>query len=129
VVESYGVDFSRPVCLYSDASNYTGSCCITQLYPDLLPLDSQSSERLIKVPILFDSFVFSSTQYNYSTYKKELYTIVEFCHKYYHYFFSKEVSIIFTDHKPLTYFLDSSQLEGIYTRWASELSALYVSIQ
>ena len=81
------------------------------------------------MPILFDSFVFSSTQYNYRTYKKELCVIVKFCHKYRHYFFSKEASIIFTDHKPLTYFLDSSQLEGIYARWASELSALYVSIQ
>ena len=81
------------------------------------------------MPILFDLFVFSSTQCNYSTYKKELYTIVEFCCKYRYYFFSKEVLIIFTDHKPLTYFLDSLQLEGIYTHWASELSALYVSIQ
>jgi hypothetical protein len=129
VVESYGVDFSSPVCLYSDVSNYAGGCCITQLRPDPLPPDGQLSEKLIEVPILFDSFVFSSTQCNYSTYKKELCAIVEFCCKYRHYFFSKEASIIFTDHKPLTYFLDSSQLEGIYAHWASELSALYVSIQ
>jgi hypothetical protein len=107
VVKSYSIDFSCPVCLYLDTSNYTGGCCITQLRPDLLPLDGQSSEKLIEVPILFDLFVFSSTQYNYRTYKKELCTIVEFCCKYYYYFFSKEVLIIFIDHKPLTYFLDS----------------------
>jgi hypothetical protein len=82
VVESYSVDFSRPVCLYYNTSNYTSGCCITQLRLDPLPLDGQSSEKLIEVPILFDSFVFSSTQYNYSTYKKELYVIIEFYYKY-----------------------------------------------
>ena len=129
MVKSYGVDFSRPVRLYSDASNYASSYCITQLRPDLLPPDGQSSEKLIEVPIFFDLFVFSLTQRNYRTYKKEPCVIVKFCCKYRHYFFSKEASIIFTDHKPLTYFLDSSQLKGIYVHWASELSALYVSIQ
>jgi hypothetical protein len=114
VVELYSINFSRPVYLYLDVSNYTSGYYITQLRPDLLPLDSQSSEKLIKVPILFDLFVFSSTQYNYRTYKKELYIIIKFYCKYYYYFFSKEVSIIFTDYKPLTYFLDSLQLEGIY---------------
>ena len=82
MVKSYGVNFSRPVRLYLDASNYTGGYCITQLRPDPLPLDSQSSEKLIEVPILFDSFVFSSTQCNYRTYKKELYVIIEFYYKY-----------------------------------------------
>jgi hypothetical protein len=129
VVETYRVDFSCPVRLYSDASKYTRGYCITQLRPNPLPLDGQQSEKPIEVPILFDSFVFSSTQCNYRTYKRELCAIVEFCHKYRHYFFSKESSIIFTDHKPLTYFLDSSQLKGIYTHWASELSSLHVSIQ
>lgn len=34
-----------------------------------------------------------------------------------------------TDHKPLIYFLNSSVLDGIYSRWASELRCLGVEIQ
>ncbi|KAI0994672.1 hypothetical protein K3495_g13508 [Podosphaera aphanis] len=35
---------------------------------------------------------------------------------------------IFTDHHPLTYFLNSSCLDGIYARWASELRYLNIEI-
>ena len=42
---------------------------------------------------------------------------------------STERSVILTDHKPLTYFLESSVLDGIYARWASELRCLGIDIE
>ncbi|KAI0992535.1 hypothetical protein K3495_g15650, partial [Podosphaera aphanis] len=43
-------------------------------------------------------------------------------------FMSHETSTIFTDHKPLTYFMDSHLVHGIYSRWAEELNLLNVKI-
>jgi hypothetical protein len=81
------------------------------------------------VPILFDSFVFTPCQRNYSTYKRELCAIVEFVRKYRHYFRATEESIIFTDHKPLVNFINSLFVKGIYARWSAELSVLNVRIE
>ncbi|RKF58463.1 hypothetical protein GcC1_182057, partial [Golovinomyces cichoracearum] len=39
------------------------------------------------------------------------------------------VSKVLTDHKPLTFFLKSSFLDGIYARWASELRDLNIEIE
>lgn len=38
-------------------------------------------------------------------------------------------SIIWTDHKPLTFFLETPLFYGIYSRWALELGALNVEIR
>lgn len=42
---------------------------------------------------------------------------------------SSEISTIYTDHKPLTYFLDSHLIHGIYSRWAENLNLLNVKIE
>jgi len=55
---------------------------------------------------------------------------IEFASKY-HYLFhhsTGQESTIFTDHKPLTYFLNSSFIEGIYSGWAADLRALNLTI-
>ena len=44
-------------------------------------------------------------------------------------FHAKAPSTIFTNHKPLTHFLDSSVAEGIYARWASELRIINIEIK
>jgi RNase H-like domain found in reverse transcriptase len=76
---------------------------------------NKSLTQLIEVPILFDLFVFTKTQCQYGTYKRELCTIIEFARKYCHYFICPG-SIILIDYKPLTSFLDLPSIEGIYTR-------------
>ncbi|KAI1008127.1 hypothetical protein K3495_g117 [Podosphaera aphanis] len=40
-----------------------------------------------------------------------------------------EKNVIYTDHKPLSYFMDSSLLEGIYARWNNLLCQLNVEIK
>ncbi|KAI0994842.1 hypothetical protein K3495_g13340 [Podosphaera aphanis] len=121
-VEMHGWDFSKPVKMYSDASLYGAGCAITQER-------IQNDGKVMEVPIIYDAFTFSKSQFNYGMYKKELCAIVEFSRKYEHMLKSMERSVILTDHKPLTYFLTSSMLDGIYARWASELRCLGVEIK
>ena len=116
-LEMHGHRYDLPVNLYSDASGYGGGCVIMQVQDG------------IEVPILYDSFLFSRTQRNYGTYKRELLTIVEFCRKHSHFFLAPKQSVIFTDHRPLTWFLDASHAEGIYARWLAELRSLNIRIE
>lgn len=53
---------------------------------------------------------------------------MEFLRRHAHYFQAQETSVIFTDHKPLTFFLDSPNVKGIYARWAGELQLLNVKL-
>jgi hypothetical protein len=135
VIEMHGIDFSLPIRLYSDASKYGGGCLITQMQPaqpspgSSTATSTSASPKLVEHPVLFDSFAFSASQLNYGTYKKELCAIVEFARKYHYLFHAPEPSIILTDHKPLTFFIDSPLSEGIYARWASELQALHTKIE
>lgn len=117
-VEMHGFQLDQPVRIYSDASGYAAGCVITQMRED------------IEVPIVYDSFSFSGAQKNYGTYKRELCAIIEFSRKY-DYMLRNLLykSIIFTDHHPIVYFVDSGFHEGIYARWASELRALNVEIK
>jgi hypothetical protein len=55
--------------------------------------------------------------------------MVEFARKYDYLFRRPAQSVFLTDHKPLTTFLDSSAMEGIYCRWVSELRLLNIRIE
>ncbi|POS84282.1 hypothetical protein EPUL_005663 [Erysiphe pulchra] len=118
VVEMHGWDFSKPVQLNSDSSHQGAGCAIIQMGMGLV------SNKLIEVSVICDSFTFNDAQRNYGIYKKELCAIVEFCRKYNHMFRGQETGKVFTYYKPLTFFLKSSILDEIYSRWASELRCL-----
>lgn len=115
-VDMHGHAFDLPVEMYSDASGFAGGCLITQ-----------KQEGVVK-PLIYDSFVFTKTQRNYGTYKRELCAILEFCRRHGHLFKARTPSVIYTDHKPLVWFIDSPNVEGIYARWASELRLLNARI-
>jgi transposase InsO family protein len=116
VVDMHGWDYRSAVIMYSDASLYGAGCLITQ---------KQGNKE---VPILLDSFLFTKTQRNYGVYKRELMAIVEFSRKHEHMLRGSDISTVWTDHKPITYFLQCSHLEGIYARWACELRDLHIQI-
>lgn len=122
-VETHGWDNKSPVTLYSDASQYGAGCCIVQNRP--LATTGKTAEH----PIALDSFTFSTTERNYGTYKRELLGIVKFCRKFYYMLRNEETSVIMTDHRPLTYFLHSHLVHGIYSRWAAELQLLNIRIE
>ncbi|KAI1005393.1 hypothetical protein K3495_g2822 [Podosphaera aphanis] len=71
----------------------------------------------------------SPVQRNCGAYKRELFAIIEFTRKYSYIFRTKDSSTIYTDHRPLTYFLEMTQAEGIYARWTAEICMLNVSIE
>ncbi|KAI1007351.1 hypothetical protein K3495_g872 [Podosphaera aphanis] len=107
--------------MYTDASIYGGGCVITQIRSD-------NKGNLTEVPIIYDAFTFTKSQQGYGIYWKELCSIVEFTRKYDHMFRGSATSLRLTDHKPLTWFLKSSSLDGIYSRWAAELRCLNIDI-
>ena len=124
----HGVDLTKPIHFYTDASGFAGGVAITQ-YQDPRAVEACST-TLVEVPIIYDSFTFTPTRRRYPTYKRELYVIVEFVKKYdylckhpYH------TTIVHTDHKPLTYFLKSDSHEGIYGNWADQLRRLNIEIR
>ena len=116
VVDMHGWDFRLAVDMYTDASLYAAGCMITQ------------RQNRVQVPILFDSFTFTKPQRNYGVYKRELLAIVEFSRKHEHMLRGPETNTVHTDHKPITFFLQCSHLEGIYARWACELRDLNIDI-
>ncbi|KAI0993183.1 hypothetical protein K3495_g15001, partial [Podosphaera aphanis] len=121
-VEKHGPLPNVPCQMYSDASNWCMGCVITQFQ------EQGTIKRNLEVPILYDSINLISSQRNYGTYKRELLAIVTFARKYDYLFRAHETSIIFTDHKPLAFFLDSARLDGIYARWNHLLCELNVEI-
>ena len=138
-VEMHGVVYDKAVRVYIDASTYGGGCAITQMRkpitmgtaiasqsgrvidPITQATTSQKSQEStpsilkdIEYLVLYGSFTFISTQHNYGTYKRELLAMVEFAWKYNYLLRGPAQSVVLTDHKPLTTFLDSSAMEGIY---------------
>lgn len=125
----HGIDADLAIHFYTDASGYAGGLVITQ-FQNPVEVDTTSKNgEAVEVPILYDSFTFPGTRRKYPTYKRELYVIVSFVTKYdYLCKHPYNPAIIHTDHKPLTYFLNSDLHEGIYGHWADQLRRLNISI-
>ena len=60
-------------------------------------------------PICYHSKTFNQVVFNYPTYDKELYALVQSVKKWKHYFLEKE-TIIHTNHKPLQYLQAQTKL-------------------
>ncbi|TGJ79929.1 hypothetical protein E0Z10_g8846, partial [Xylaria hypoxylon] len=118
VLEIHGHRYDYAVKAYTDASGYGAGLLITQ------------TQEKVDVPLVYDSFLFNKPQRSYGTYKRELLAIVEFTRRHVRFFINPPGirSIVYTDHKPLTFFLDSIYHEGIYARWVSELRSINIII-
>ena len=115
-VALHGWDPALPCVAHIDASAFAGGLYVTQKQGDAV------------VPIMYDSFTFSKTERNYSTYKRELRAMVYFCTKHSHMFMGSKTSEVRTDHRPLTGFLNSDTHEDIYARWLEKLRPLNIKI-
>lgn len=107
-----------PLHAYFDASGYGVGFCLCQ------KVDG------VEHPVAYDSMTLSKAERNYGTYKRELLAMVKFATKY-HYHFENLIwkTLFFTDHKPLTTFLNSTKLEGIYARWAIKMRPYNIEIR
>jgi hypothetical protein len=124
----HGIDMSLVVHFYTDASGFAVGVAITQFQQPAIA-DTRESNQLVEVPVVYDSITLTPTRRKYPTYKRELYAITTFTKRYdylckhpYH------QAIVHTDHRPLTYFLQSDLHDGIYGHWADQLRRLNLKI-
>lgn len=125
----HGVNLKLPIHFYTDASNWAAGLAITQ-FQDAALVDSGKENSLVEVLIIYDSFLWSLSQRNYPTYKKELCAIVTFVKKYDYLCKHPYLpTIVHTDHRPLTHFIEADAHEGVYDNWADKLRRLNVTIK
>ena len=126
----HGIDVQLPVHFYTDASGFAGGLVITQFQTPAQADSYARNGEAVEVPIIYDSFTFSSTRRRYPTYKRELYAMVYFLNKYDYLCKHPYIpAVVHTDHKPITHFLSSDLHEGIYGHWADQLRRLNITIK
>ena len=123
----YSININLVIHFYIDTSGFTTSIVIIQ-FQELIIVDLPNT-KVVKVPIIYNLFTFTTTRRKYLTYKRELYTIVTFITKYnYLYKYPYHPTIVYTDYKLLIYFLLSNLYKGIYEHQANQLRRLNISI-
>ena len=121
------INLSLSIHFYTNASNFAASLIIIQLQ-ELFNVNIKNN-KLVKMFILYDFFLWFVLQQKYSVYKKELCAIITFVKKYNYLCKHFYISVmIHTDHKLLTYFLKFDLHEKIYEHWVDKLHRLNVFI-
>jgi hypothetical protein len=93
-------DQSKPFQIECDASKYASGAVLTQLY--------SNGDRH---PCAFISKTFSPTERNYEIYDRELLAIIRALEEWRHYIQgSNHTTVVFSDHKNLTYFREARKL-------------------
>lgn len=114
---------------YIDVLNWATSLVITQ-FQNVTLVNLSKSNSLMKIFIIYDSFSWSLSQWNYLTYKKKLCVIVIFIKKYdylcKHLYLS---TVIHMNHKSLMHFLETDAHENVYDSWVNKLQRLNVTIK
>ena len=101
-----------------DASQYTSGEVLTQL-------DSNGDRH----PCAFISKTFSPAERNYEIYDRELLAIIRALEEWRHYIQgSPHTTIIFSDHKDLTYFQEARKLNRRQARWSLYLSEFDIKL-
>lgn len=101
----YEIDWSLSVHFCTDVSKFDVDLTLTQF---------QRESRIERV-LLYDAFFLFSTKQKYSTYKKELLTMIRFAMKYFFYLHNSSVfEVLHIDHRSLVFFLKSDNHESVY---------------
>src|SRR5277367_1522755 len=105
-------DHSKPFQIEADASKVATGAVLTQL-------DSNGERH----PVAFLSKTFSDTERKYEIYDRELLGIVRALKEWRHYIQgSGHTTIVYSDHKNLTYFRTAQKLNDRQARWSLYLS-------
>ena len=118
-------DLSRPMILYTDASDQCIGACLTQPCPERDgPIPGVPEE----VPIYFLSHKLSPTQQRWPVIEKEAYAIVYALEKL-NYYLSGATFVIKTDLKPLQYLFEADWTNKKIQQWALKLSGYNCRIE
>jgi hypothetical protein len=105
-------DQTKPFQIECDASKYASGAVLTQL-------DINGDRH----PCAFISRTFSPTERNYEIYDRELLSVIRALQEWRHYIQgSPHETIIYSDHKNLTYFRSAQKLNRRQARWSLLLS-------
>ena len=111
-------DHSRPFQIESDASKVATGAVLTQL-------DSNGDRH----PVAFLSQTFTDTERQYEIYDRELLGIIQALKEWRHYIQgSGHTTVIFSDHKNLTYFRTTQKLNDRQARWSLYLSEFDIKL-
>jgi hypothetical protein len=111
-------DQTKPFQIESDASKYATGAVLTQL-------DSNGDRH----PVSFISKTLSPTERNYEIYDRELLAIIRALEEWRHYIQgSPHSTIVFSDHKNLTYYREAKKLNRRQARWSLYLSEFDVKL-
>lgn len=124
----YEINLKLEIHIYIDASEFVADYVITQ-FRSVKIINVEDSSKDAKVSLLYNLFIFSTSQRKYSTYKRKLCVIVTFCRKYdYVYKYSFKLTVVYINYKSLTHFLRSDLHKDIYRNWADHLRRLNIFI-
>ena len=105
-------DWEKEVTVHTDASDYASGAEISQIN------DKNGKLR----PVLFYSRKLTPAEENYSTSDKEMLAIVQVLRKFPHYLRGTKYQVIIkSDHRNLTGFTTTKELNARQARWAEEL--------
>jgi RNase H-like domain found in reverse transcriptase/Reverse transcriptase (RNA-dependent DNA polymerase) len=111
-------DQSKPFQIESDASKVATGAVLTQL-------DSNGDRH----PVAFMSKTFSDTERKYEIYDRELLGIIRALKEWRHYIQgSGHTTVVFSDHKNLTYFRTAQKLNDRQSRWSLYLSGFDIKL-
>ena len=111
-------DQTRPFQVECDASKYASGAVLTQL-------DTNGDQH----PCAFISKTFSPAERNYEIYDRELLAIIRALEEWRHYIQgSPHTTIVYSDHKNLTYFREARKLNRRQARWSLYLSEFDVKL-
>ena len=111
-------DQTRPFQIECDASKYASGAVLTQT-------DSNGDRH----PVAFISKTFSPTERNYEIYDRELLSIIRALEEWRHYIMgSGHTTIVYSDHKNLTYYRSAQNLNRRQARWSLYLSEFDIKL-
>jgi hypothetical protein len=111
-------DQSKPFQIESDTSKVATGAVLTQL-------DSNGDQH----PIAFMSKTFSETERKYEIYDRELLRIIWALKEWRHYIQgSGHTTVVYSDHKNLTYFQTAQKLNDQQARWSLYLSGFDIKL-
>jgi len=103
-------DFTQPFHVASDASNLG---CGGVLYQPSEREESVTPTNIVAIC----AKKWGSSQKRYSAYKKELFGLVYCLRKFHQYIWGRTDTVVYTDHKPLTYMFSQPELPVVLEQW------------